>query len=76
MPQFTIIFAGRESDRAVVECGDIAQARNAAVQRLGQYLSTHPGFADQGHWRVAVEDDVGRTVATVIVATVTPRAPG
>lgn len=33
----------------------------------------HPGFADEGHWRVEVENDVGQTVSTIIVATVTPR---
>ncbi|MDR6788398.1 hypothetical protein J2Y58_001756 [Sphingomonas sp. BE138] len=76
MAQFTIIFAGRESDRATVECHDVAAARNQAVQRLGSYLAEHPGFAEEGHWRVHVEDHVGRTVATVIVATVSPRHSG
>lgn len=74
MSQFSIIFAGREQDRITVECADVSAARNEAVQRLGHYLSTHPGFAEEGHWRVMVEDDVGRTVVTVIIATVSPRA--
>lgn len=73
MPQFNIVFAGREQDRTMIECVDVAAARNQAVQRLGAYLAQHPGFADAGHWRVIVEDDVGRTVATVIIATVSPR---
>lgn len=73
MPQYSIIFAGRESERTTIDCQDAAAARNQAVQRLGAYLSDHPGFAEEGHWRVMVEDHVGRTVATVIIATVTPR---
>ncbi|MFK3889178.1 DUF6894 family protein [Sphingomonas sp. NPDC079357] len=73
MPQFTIIFAGRESERTTIDCTDLSAARNQAVQRLGRYLADHPQYAEEGHWRVTVEDDVGRTAATVIVATVTPR---
>ncbi|KTT70612.1 DUF6894 family protein [Sphingomonas endophytica] len=75
MPHFYISFAGRERDRIGVECSDVAMARNIAVQRLGGYLADHPGFANEGHWRVTIDDEVGRTVATVIVATVTPRLP-
>ena len=73
MPRFTIVFAGRESERVAIECDDLAAARNRAVQRLGSYLVDHPDYAEEGHWRVTVEDDMGRTAATVIVATVTPR---
>lgn len=76
MPQYSIIFAGRENERTTIDCHDATAARNHAVQRLGSYLADHPGFADEGHWRVMVEDDVGRTVATVIVATVSPRHSG
>ncbi|KQN92756.1 hypothetical protein ASE95_08830 [Sphingomonas sp. Leaf231] len=76
MPQYHITFAGREQDRVPVECADLPAARNQAIQRLGAYLASHPGFAEEGHWRVTVEDDVGRAVATVIVATVTPRPVG
>lgn len=76
MPQFTIVFAGRDSDRIIVDCRDLRAARNQAVQRLGGYLADYPEFAEEGHWRVFVEDHVGRTVATVIVATVTPRHSG
>ncbi|MEH3122366.1 MAG: hypothetical protein PGN16_10375 [Sphingomonas phyllosphaerae] len=76
MPQFTIIFAGRESERITIECADLITARNDAVQRLGRYLADHPGYAEEGHWRVTVQDDMGRAAATVIVATVTPRNSG
>lgn len=76
MPQFTIIFAGRESERTTVDCADLPAARNQAVQQLGRYLADHPHYAEEGHWRVTVEDDVGRAAATVIVATVTPRQSG
>lgn len=73
MPRFTIVFAGRESEREAIDCHDLAAARNQAVQRLGRYLVEHPDYAEEGHWRVTVEDDLGRSAATVIVATVTPR---
>ena len=73
MPHFTIIFAGRESERATIECADLPAARNQAVQQLGRYLAEHPHYAEEGHWRVTIEDDMGRPAATVIVATVTPR---
>ncbi len=76
MPQFTIIFAGREAERATIDCADLPAARNQAVQRLGRYLADHPNYAEEGHWRVTIEDAVGRTAATVIVATVTPRHAG
>ncbi|MEH3103238.1 MAG: hypothetical protein PGN12_04965 [Sphingomonas phyllosphaerae] len=73
MPSFTIIFAGRESERVTIECADLPAARNHAVQQLGRYLADHPHYAEEGHWRVTIEDDMGRAAATVIVATVTPR---
>lgn len=73
MPQFTIIFAGRESECLTIECADLPAARNEAVQRLGRYLADHPRYAEEGHWRVTVEDEMGRAAAMVIVATVTPR---
>lgn len=73
MPHFTIIFAGRESERVTIECADLPAARNQAVQQLGRYLAEHPHYAEEGHWRVTIEDDMGRAAATVIVATVTPR---
>ncbi|VXC97862.1 DUF6894 family protein [Sphingomonas sp. 8AM] len=76
MPHFTIIFAGRESERVTVDCANLSAARNQAVQRLGRYLADHPNYAEEGHWRVTVEDDMGRAAATVIVATVTPRQNG
>lgn len=76
MPRYSITFAGRERDRVEVDCNNVEEARNLAVQQLGGYLADHPGFADNGHWRVMVEDEMGRTVTTVIVATVSPRPVG
>lgn len=73
MPRFYMCFAGRDGERQPVDCHDVDAARNLAVQRLGSCLLDDPGFAQAGHWRVVVEDDMGRTVSTVIVATVTPR---
>lgn len=40
---------------------------------FGGYLLGHPGFADEGHWRVNVEDKTGRGLPDVIVTTVTSR---
>lgn len=70
MAKFVLSFAGRENDRTVVDCGTVAEARNEAIRRLGSYLMEHPGFADEGHWRVNVEDDAGSNLLHVIVATV------
>lgn len=70
---YSIRFAGREQDAVRVECPDINTARNLAIKQLGGYLIEHPGFADEGHWRVEIENEVGQTVSTIIVATVTPR---
>ncbi|MEG8040719.1 hypothetical protein QP166_15755 [Sphingomonas sp. LR60] len=73
MPSFTIIFAGRESECTTIECADLSAARNQAIQQLGRYLADHPHYAEEGHWRVTIEDEMGRAAAAVIVATVTPR---
>ncbi len=74
MPQYILSFAGRESERKVMECEDVDTARNKAVRYLGAYLAEHPGFADEGHWRVNVDDVSGKSLLHVIVATVTTRA--
>lgn len=73
MPRYFLNFAGRERERTEIECDDVDTARNEAVRHLGSYLADHPGFADEGHWRVNVEDNAGRPVLHVIVATVTAR---
>lgn len=73
MPQYILNFAGRENERQILECEDVDAARNEAVRYLGSYLAEHPGFADEGHWRVNVEDTAGESLLHVIVATVTAR---
>lgn len=55
------------------ECASLDEARNEAVRYLGSYLADHPGFADEGHWRVNVENEFGQSYLHVIVATVTSR---
>ncbi|RZL24354.1 MAG: hypothetical protein EOP64_07405 [Sphingomonas sp.] len=70
MPRYYSTFSGRERERFEVECESVDEARNEAVRRLGQYLTEHPGFADEGHWRVNLENDVGQELLHVIVATV------
>jgi hypothetical protein len=62
---------GRE--RVEIRAAGVDEARNMAVRYLGQYLTEHPAFADEGHWRLSVEDVAGSVLTTVIVATVTPR---
>ena len=73
MAQFYFQFAGRERDATGIDCADVAEARNEAVRQLGEYLSQHPGYAEDGHWRVTVEDSSRRPLLNVIVATVAVR---
>jgi hypothetical protein len=70
LPKYRIVFAGREKDALEVERKDLDAARNEAVRQLGVYLSEHPGFAGEGHWRVYVQSETGRKLLHVIVATV------
>ncbi|RYE92639.1 MAG: hypothetical protein EOO77_46545 [Oxalobacteraceae bacterium] len=74
MSRYYFTFSGRERERFEVECKSVDEARNEAVRYLGQYLAEHPGFADEGHWRVNVEDSDGLELLHVIVATVAARA--
>ncbi|SEM89628.1 hypothetical protein SAMN05192583_1441 [Sphingomonas gellani] len=74
MPQYRISFAGREQEAIAIECADVEEARNEAVRRLGTYLADHPGFANEGHWRVEVESEQFEPLLHVIVATVPARS--
>jgi hypothetical protein len=74
MPKYRLLFAGRERDEIMIECDDVDAARNEAVRQLGMYLAEHPGFADEGHWRVEVESEQCEPLLHVIVATVTDRS--
>lgn len=56
------------------ECGSITEARNEAIRYLGRYLAEHPGFADEGHWTLDIENSVGQSLTHIIVATVIPRS--
>ncbi|MBB5714183.1 DUF6894 family protein [Sphingomonas aerophila] len=73
MPNYRFRFTGRERDEVVVDCEDVDAARNEAVRSLGAYLSEHPGFADEGHWRIEVESEQCEPLLHVIVATVNVR---
>jgi hypothetical protein len=73
MALFYFHFAGRDRDTSGTECGDLATARNTAVQQLGAYLASHPDYAAEGHWRVTVEDANRRALLNVIIATVPAR---
>lgn len=57
-----------------IECVDLGEARNEAVRYLGRYLSEHPGFADEGHWQLDIENGVGQSLVHIIVASVIPRS--
>lgn len=70
MAQFFISFSGRNERPKSVECADVEEARNEAIRSLGAYLAEHPGYADIGHWRVNVDDEAGKELLHVIVATV------
>jgi hypothetical protein len=71
--KYLFSFEGREYGSRSVECESLDEARNEAVRYLGEYLSRHPGFANEGHWRVNVENDRHQHLLHVIVATVTSR---
>jgi len=73
MSLYYFTFSGRERERFEIECESVDEARNEAVRYLGKYLAEHPGFADEGHWRVNVENCDGEELLHVIVATVTTR---
>ncbi len=76
MTTYYLRLSGPGPDRVPVEAEGLDEARNAAVRYLGEYLSSHPGFADEGHWQLNVENDVGQSLMHIIVATVMPRGAG
>ncbi|MGK6325397.1 DUF6894 family protein [Sphingomonas sp. DT-51] len=76
MDRYFFHFAGRDRDSVGAECRGLSEARNNAIRLLGSYLADHPGYAEEGHWRVTVEDAVRRPVLNIIVATVPVRGAG
>jgi hypothetical protein len=73
MPKYIFSFEGREHESKTVEFDTLDEARNDAVRYLGAYLSQHPGFSNEGHWRVNVDNDRHQHLLHVIVATVPSR---
>ena len=73
MATFYLNLMGPSRDRTPIEAEGIEEARNEAVRYLGRYLSEHPGFAEEGHWQLNVENASGQSLVHVIVATVVPR---
>lgn len=73
MTEFYLSFENRSKDGKKIDCETLQEARNEAVRLLGAHLIEHPGFAEEGHWRVNVEDEARRPLLHVIVATVTAR---
>ncbi len=76
MTTYYLKLMGPGRDRVPVEADGLNEARNAAIRYLGEYLSTHPGYADEGHWQLHVENEVGQSLIHVIIATVVPRKSG
>lgn len=73
MARFYFQFSGRERDEIGADCDHVDHARNVAVAQLGAYLTEHPHYAEERHWRITVEDEVRRPLLNVIVATVAIR---
>ena len=73
MASYIFALEGQLKLYKTVECDSLYDARNKAVKFLGSYLMEHSGFADDGHWRVNVEDEAHNELFHVIVATVTSR---
>jgi hypothetical protein len=74
MSRYTLRLEGDGAKGVSVEYPTVDQARNGAIRFLGAYLSEHPEYASAGHWRVNVEDEFGRDLLHVIVATVQTRS--
>jgi len=64
---------GRE--RTPVDAPNIETARAAAIRYMGSHLLEHPEFAQEGHWRMLVEDEAGKVYFHLIVATVAAKEP-
>jgi hypothetical protein len=64
---------GPTRERVRAQATSLADARVEAVRHLGAYLADHPDLAEQGHWRLLVEDELGGPCFHVIVATVPGR---
>ena len=73
MPKYIFSFEGREHVEKTGEYESVDQARNEAVRYLGIYLSEHPEFSGEGHWRVNVSNEMRQELLHVIVATVSSK---
>ena len=73
MSTYIFSLADEQKQYKTIECKSLSDARNEAVKYLGSYLLDHPGFANDGHWRINVEDEAHNELFHVIVATVTSR---
>ncbi|WP_375419738.1 DUF6894 family protein [uncultured Sphingomonas sp.] len=73
METYYLRLVGPNRDRTPIETDGLEEARNEAVRYLGRFLSEHPGFAEEGHWQLNVENASGQSLVHVIIATVVPR---
>ena len=73
MTTYYLKLMGPSRDRTPIEAEGLAEARNQAIRYLGQYLCEDPGFAEEGHWQLNIENASGQSLVHVIVAVVVPR---
>jgi hypothetical protein len=73
MPSYFFRLDDPSRKREEVECASIEDAQTLAIQYLGDYLIRHPEFAQEGHWKLIVENDSGQPYLHVIVAAVRDR---
>lgn len=73
MAKFFFRLEVENPDLTEVECSSLEDLRGSAVRYLGAYLSDHPNFASEGHWRLVVENEHRQSCMHVIVAAVDDR---
>lgn len=73
MSKYYIRVDGPASKRLEAVSETIADVKSEAVKHLGSILMENPGFVDDGHWRLFVEDEAGIQIMHIIVAMVAAR---
>lgn len=73
MAKFFFRLEVENPDLFEVQCSSLEELRGSAIRFLGSYLSEHPNFAAEGHWRLIVENEHRQSCMHVIVAAVDDR---
>lgn len=76
MTKYYIRMDGPNRERIPADSQTLVDVKAEAVRHLGQVLMENPGFAEDGHWRMFVEDASGIQKLHVIVAMVAARSEG